>query len=300
MDSTGVVVRLGAKLDIGYSDSDVYGRLFGMRDIPAYLRELGFEAVETPVGLETDGRALLEHARRCIAAGLCISLHPYSEQSPANPAMFTLDADNPCWQFHERFLDLAAQIAQLQNRPTVINIHSAAHSEVLRSQQIERSVQFFRRCRQWCESQGGTARVVAELQIAPHRSESVQRIGDRYDELLEVLQRSDIAACWDFGHAVMNHRNLDYELQPSEDFLDRVAHIHCHDIGTSDHQPLIYGNVPWRDFLAQAAAHGFDGTVILEVPPEHYLANTGLDAVVQSAQSLRQGIAAIGATTRTS
>jgi sugar phosphate isomerase/epimerase len=115
----------------------------------------------------------------------------------------------------------------------------------------------------------------------------MQRIGDCYAEHLEVIRRSGVDACWDFGHAVMNARRLGHPLDPPPEWLSRVAHVHCHDVGDEDHQPLIYGRVPWERFLEQLVEHGFDGIVVLEVPAEHFLAAGGFDTVVRSLELLR-------------
>ncbi|MHC4413651.1 MAG: sugar phosphate isomerase/epimerase family protein [Planctomycetota bacterium] len=129
-------------------------------------------------------------------------------------------------------------------------------------------------------------RPVAELQIRPNPDEGIQRIGDRYEELLEVVTGSDCGACWDFGHAVMNARRFETPLDPPKALLRRFVHVHCHDVDGDDHRPLIHGNVPWPRFLDMLAAHGFDGAVILEVPPANFLADGGLDALKRSLEAL--------------
>ncbi|NUQ62948.1 MAG: sugar phosphate isomerase/epimerase [Pirellulales bacterium] len=279
-------VRIGIKLDAGFSRRDDYRRLFGERNVLEYLRELGVEAVEAPVLYETDDDGVLDHARQCSVAGLRVSLHPYSEGTPRNPAFFAPGEDNFCRSLHERFLVLGRKISQLQGSPTVVNIHPAADAGKPRGELVEQSVRFFQWARQWSQRHGDEVQVVAELQIAPVRGEAMRRIGDRYDELLEVVRRGGVEACWDFGHAAMNHRRLGDGLDPPEDLLRRVAHVHCHDIHHEDHQPLLFGNVPWPSFLRQLRSWGFDGTVILEVPVCNFLANGGLDSLVQSVRPL--------------
>lgn len=279
---------LGAKLDVGYARHDAYRQLFGSVEPLELLPELGFGAVETPVGWETDDAALWEHIERCHEAGLRVSLHPYSEGLPANAAWFTADAANPCRRFHERFFEAAVRVAELQGGTTVVNIHAAAAAEVPRAVQAVRSVEFFTWCRQWCDAQPRDVRVVVELQIAPNPDEMMLRIGDRYDELLEIARQSGVGIGWDFGHGVINHRRFGTGLWPSDEFLTRVAHIHCHDLNECDHQPLLFNTVPWQTYLARAVRAGFDGTVIVEVPPEHYLRHGGLAALRESAARLRE------------
>ena len=87
------------------------------REILPFLRELGVEVVETPVGPETDTPVLQDHIARCIDAGLKVSLHPYSEGSDYNPVFFSAEEDNPCREMHEHFFLLAEEAAWRKEFP---------------------------------------------------------------------------------------------------------------------------------------------------------------------------------------
>jgi sugar phosphate isomerase/epimerase len=280
---------IGLKLDMGFSQDEVCRWLYGDRDIPAFLRDLGFDAVETPVGPETRTQELREHVARCVGAGLKVSLHPYSEGTIFNPQYFSPDEDNPCRQVHERFLSLAAEAARLQQYPTVVNIHAAAGTDTDRRRHlVDQSIAFFTWAGQWCRQSAPEVSVTVELQISPNADEPRQRIGDTYEELLEITARSEVGVCWDFGHAYWNTRRYDWPLYPPEALLPHIRHVHCHDVfGGEDHQPLVYGAVPWRDFLALLCAHGFNGRVILEVPPTEFPKAGGLQSLIDSAHTLR-------------
>lgn len=280
-------MRIGLKIDIGFAENETYRRLYGDRDILRYLQELGLEAVETPTGPDTDEQALQQHIQLCCEVGLRLSLHPYTEKTEYNPTYFAPDDDNACLRLHERFLSFAAEAARLQQVETVINIHAAAGTmQPARRTLIEQSIRFFNWARQWCETNAPLVRPVAELQIRPKRNEPIQRIGDIYDELLEVTERSDVAACWDVGHAVMNHRDFGLPLDPPPELLPRFAHVHCHDVNHEDHQPLIFGNVPWERFLTELVAHNFEGTVILELTPDRFLPHEGIRDLNRSIEAL--------------
>lgn len=280
---------IGLKLDIGFSQDKVCRRLYGKRNILAFLRELGFDAVETPVGPGTPTEELREHTARSVDAGLKVSLHPYSEGTIFNPLYFSSDEDNPCRQLHERFLSLAAEAARLQGHPTIVNIHGAAGTDQdPRRHLIDQSTAFFTWAGQWCRQNAPDVGVTVELQISPNADEPRQRVGDTYDELLEVAQRSGVGACWDFGHAYWNTRRYGWPLYPPEALLPHIRHVHCHDVfGGEDHQPLVYGAVPWRDFLTLLRGHGFDGRVILEVPATEFPKAGGLRSLIDSAQALK-------------
>ena len=281
---------IGLKLDVGFAQDEVCRRLYGERDILAFLRELGFDGVETPVGPETQPDELREHIARCVGAGLKVSLHPYSEGSIFNPLYFAPDENNPCRRLHERFLSLAGEAARLQQYPTIVNIHGAAGTDKdPRPFLVERSIAFFTWAGQWCRENAPEVGVTVELQISPNADEPRQRIGDRYDELGEIEQRAGVGVCWDFGHAYWNTRRYGWPLTPPETLLPHIRHVHCHDVsGGEDHQPLVYGAVPWRDFLKLLSSHGFDGRVILEVPPTEFPKAGGLQSLIDSVQALKE------------
>jgi sugar phosphate isomerase/epimerase len=280
---------IGLKLDVGFADDEVYRRLYGDRDVLAFLRELGFEAVETPVGPETQTDELREHIARCVGAGLKVSLHPYSEGTIANSLYFAPDENNPCRRMHHRFFTLAAEAARLAQYPTIVNIHGAAGTDKdPREFLVERTTAFFTWAGQWCRENAPQVGVTVELQISPNADEPRQRIGDKYEELLEIADPSGVSVCWDFGHAYWNTHRYGWPLLPPETLLPRIKHVHCHDVsGGEDHQPLVYGTVPWRDFLKLLHDHGFDGRVILEVPPDQFLKAAGLQSLIDSAHALQ-------------
>lgn len=279
---------IGLKLDIGFAQHATYRHLYGDRDILPFLRRLGVELVETPVGPKTQPDVFRTHVARCVDAGLQLTMHPYSEGSIFNLAYFTDRQDNPCRLLHERFLTLAAETADRQHAPTLVNIHGAAGTAAeSRAHLIDRSIAFFTWARQWCRRNAPRVCVTAELQIRPDPDEPRQRIGDRYDELLEISTRSDVPICWDFGHGYWNARNYGDPLEPPEAVLRRIAHVHCHDVKKDDHQPLVYDVVPWRRFLQRLIEHAFDERIILEVPPDAFLDAGGIHSLTASLQALR-------------
>ncbi|MBN1509932.1 MAG: sugar phosphate isomerase/epimerase [Sedimentisphaerales bacterium] len=282
---------IGLKLDIGFSQDEVYRQLYGGREILPLLKELGVEVVETPMGPELETSDLQEHIARCVDAGLKVSFHPYSEGTLFNPVFFSPEEENPCRTLHERFFLLAAEAARRQRFPTVVNIHAAAGIRAdPRQYLLKQSIAFFMWAHDWCRDNVPQVRVAVELQISPDADEPRQRIGDTYDELLEISIASDAAACWDFGHAYWNARRYGWPLHPPQALIPRIAHVHCHDVCGDDHQPLIYDTVPWRDFLKLLILNHFDDRVILEVPPSEFLRAGGLHTLTKSLELLRAWI----------
>lgn len=278
---------IGVKLDMGFAQNADYRRLYGERDILPFLRELGVEVAEAPVGPEIQPDVFREHVACCVDAGIQVTMHPYSEGTIFNLAYFSDSHDNPCRLCHERFFSLAAEAAKRQQAPTLVNLHGAAGTSAdARPHLVERSVAFFTWARQWCRQYAPQVSVTAELQIRPNPDEPRQRIGDRYDELLKVAVRSDVKACWDFGHAYWNAHNSGCPLDPPQELLNRISHVHCHDVKKTDHQPLLYDTVPWRAFIKRLIDNGYDDRIILEVPTDAFLAAGGLDTVAVSLQAL--------------
>jgi sugar phosphate isomerase/epimerase len=280
-------MRIGMKLDADFDRSEPYRRLYDTTDVPARLHDLGVEAVEIPLGPETDLDHVAGQARRCQQAGLRVSFHPYSERHTANPAQFTGPSSAPA-VVHGRFLAMAATVAADQG-DTVVNIHPAAVREEdwSRRMLVDRSVAFFDWARTWCDAHARDVRPVAELQVAPSGDEPVIRVGDDPAELAEVVQHSAVGACWDVGHAVWNHRRFATDEEPGDALLALIAHVHCHDVAETDHRPPRHDDAPWHRFLRRLAATGYERTVIIEVAPRTFLDAGGLPAVEEAVAAVR-------------
>lgn len=285
---------IGLRLELDFATSAEVHELLGPEPLTA-LRAAGVRAAELPIGPETEGATLAASIGRLVGAGLRISLHPYTEGTPFNPAEFEPEreaGDDPCRSFHERVLAVAGEVARLQQAVAVVNVHPAAASRSRsRDELVERSVRFFAWARRHCERRGLAVMPVAEHQVPPRPAEDVQRIGDGYDELLRVITRARVGACWDLGHATLAHRARvgavpGDEPAPPDRLLRRVAHVHCHDVHGTDHRPLVHGEVPWQRDLELLRRAGFQGTVILEVPASAFLAAGGRAALDRSLEEL--------------
>ena len=280
-------MRVGMKLDADLDRAEPYRQLYGTTDVPGRLRDLGIEAVEIPLGPESDLNHAGMQARRCQQSGLRVSFHPYSEGKSANPAHFDGPSSVPATT-HARFLDLAATVAADQG-DTVVNIHPAAvrAEDWSRRVLVDQSVAFFEWAREWCEQHARDVRPVAELQVAPFREEPIIRVGDDPTELADVVARSGVGACWDVGHAVWNHRRFGTDEEPTGALLDQIRHVHCHDVEEADHYPPRRGDAPWRRFLERLAATRYDGTIVIEVGPPTFLTAGGLPVVEEAIAAVR-------------
>lgn len=212
-------------------------------------------------------------------------------------AFFGSSEGSLCRETSERFLSLPGEVARLQQAPAVVNFHPAAGPlEIPRDELLERSVRFFGWAVSWAQSHAPGARPVAGLQIRPDPGEPVQRLGDTYDELLRIVGRSGVDACWDFGHAAMNAWRFALPLDPLRVLRRRLGHVHCHDVDREDHRPLLHGTVPWQRWLCEQLGAGYRGTVLLEVAPRAFLRAGGTDTLVRSVRALQSvaGAAKVG------
>jgi sugar phosphate isomerase/epimerase len=281
------IMDIGIKLDIGFSENQSHRRLFGGGDPLQTLWNLGFRAVETAVEPHIDFEALAGYTRQCCEAGFRVSLHPYSERMPCNPANFGGD-QQLCRRFHTKVFLAAEEAARLQGREVTVNIHGAAGDKTEdRRALVDKTVRFFVWARQWCFENAPGAKPIVELQFRPYPDETIQRIGDEYEELLEIATRAGVGVCWDLGHAYMNATRFGTSLDPPKKLLRRIVHIHCHDVKDIDHYPLEFDRVPWKRMLTLAVDGGFDGAVILEVPPDNFLSTGGLHALSRSVEKIK-------------
>jgi sugar phosphate isomerase/epimerase len=88
----------------------------------------------------------------------------------------------------------------------------------------------------------------------------------------------------------LNTQRYGVQLYPPEGLLPRIGHVHCHDVHSDDHHPLVYNTVPWKDFIRLLINSGFDGSIILEVPPSKFLDAGGIHSLTYSLKALENWI----------
>jgi sugar phosphate isomerase/epimerase len=285
--AASIDMDIGIKLDIGFSKDESARRLYGGDRPLDILHTLGFRAVETAVGPDTKFDALTAYTEMCSAAGLRVSIHPYTERTPCNPAYFSRN-EELCRRFHTRVFLAAEEAARCQGCGVKVIVHGAACEKGQdRRALTDESIRFFSWAREWCMENAPEVKPVVELQFRPWPHETIQRIGDVYGEVAEIADRADVGICWDFGHAYMNADRCGLPLDPPEALWPRIVHIHCHDVNEIDHHPLVFNRVPWERMLTRALDRGFEGTVILEVPPQNFLAAGGLSSLTESIDKIK-------------
>ncbi len=85
-------------------------------------------------------------------------------------------------------------------------------------------------------------------------------LGRTADEMLELVDGTDMKVCFDIGHA-----NTNGQIEEIIDKLgDRIVHVHVHDNdGTSDqHRTIGEGNIDFKKHLSRLK--GYDGLYVIE------------------------------------
>jgi sugar phosphate isomerase/epimerase len=220
------------------------------------LREVGLRVLEFTLNLSSpdwpEMSALIE---KCHRLGFRITFHaPY--KGPHNPAGFSRGERDEIERLYRPALEYAARIAE-EAGPTPLVAHGAKGKSP--REELRHDTRAFLA---WMVEGFPGLRPCIELLV---REERGNKIGDNKAELVEIvstLSSSGVGICWDLGHDARNG-----SLPAPSGFITSVRHVHLHDIAPdgTDHSPLIFGRVPYEDYLRQLGQAGYSGTIILEV-----------------------------------
>ena len=220
------------------------------------LREAGLNVLEFTLDPSSpdwpEMRSLLEECHRL---GFAITFHaPY--KGPHNPAGFSGAKRDEVERLYRPALAFAARIAE-EAGPTTLVVHGAKGRGP--REELRHDTRAFLA---WIGEEFANLRPCIELLV---REEKANKIGDNKAELVDIvsgLGSPRIGICWDLGH---DARNGSVAATPG--FITSVRHVHLHDISPdgTDHCPLLFGNVPYEEYLRQLIRAGYKGAVILEV-----------------------------------
>ncbi len=293
-------VSLGFKLPLDWRRRRREGRLPDLRgSVYEFLCETGFRFVEFPVGLELDANAatreLLERELcRLRDAGLGVALHPGPGKLDNDTASWFGPVPD-CQPGVEPVLEVARLAAGAVEGPVPVVLHPAqflyqpegTDLAALRREMVRRSRLFF--CELGRRAAAGTEqlRTVAEHQVPPGPSETLIRVGDTCDELLEATRGCSVGLCWDTGHYLLAVQRYGQEEPPPEEFLDRVEHVHLHDVVEGrDHRVVTRTSDALRDLIVVLRRSGFRGGVTLEYSANAVREAGGPEAVLSESAEL--------------
>ncbi|MBC8265070.1 MAG: sugar phosphate isomerase/epimerase [Anaerolineales bacterium] len=236
------------------------------------LRERGLSVLEFTLNLSSSDwpemRSLIEE---CHQLGFRVTFHaPY--KAPHNPAGFSGAERDEVVRLYRPALAYAARIAEAAGATTLV-VHGAKGNSP--REELRRDTRAFLA---WILEKFPGLSPCIELLV---KEERTNKIGDNKAELAEIvsgpstglrpaLKRSEVAGlglpevgiCWDLGHDACNG-----SVAAPPGFIASVRHVHVHDISPNgeDHNPLVFGNVSYEDYLRRLNQAGYRGAIILEV-----------------------------------
>ncbi len=240
------------------------------------LRDLGLSVLEFTLNLSSpewpEMDSLIEEGCRL---GFRVTFHaPY--KGPCNPAGFSGAKRDEVERLYRPALAYAAHVAEEAGDTTLV-VHGAKGNSP--REELRRDTRAFLA---WIVEEFPGLCPCIELLV---KEERTNRIGDNKAELVEIvsgpslrpvskatsvqamglragLGLPEVGICWDLGH---DARNGSVATPPG--FVTSVRHAHLHDISPDgeDHNPLVFGNVPYEDYLRRLNQAGYRGAIILEV-----------------------------------
>ncbi len=252
------------------------------------LRENGLRSLEFEIDSNLSGWEQFEPLMEdCSKIGMEICFHaPY--RSPfslrgfrGNRRSEIIDVNKPLWL-------LADSWAKRNHFRTEIVLHGASSKQANIAELREDTRAFIIYA---LEAFPNLTIALENLDIA---KPGVTKFGERREDVLALVTEIDhprLGICWDTGHDIRQGVSED----PPKEWLDRVVHVHVHDIDDSgeDHFPLVFGKVPNERWIQRLMEAGMDGTITLELKGGH-LAGWGLekfsDALIDSLKTINEVI----------
>ena len=260
-----MVMRRGFSLTRSGDFLEVFGGAEGALD---FLRGVGvesleFRAIDPSLGNE------LGLVRMCQERGFGITLHPVWE-GPFDLMGFGVERGNRIRENFELLFEVAGDVAGGQDVALVIVVHGPTYpTEAERYYELGvRTMASFLR---WAgrHVEDNAYRLVFGFENRPKIPDRA-KMGESHSNTLEIVELADhglVGITWDMGHSVRNVQLGVDGLYPSRAFLERVNHVHIHDLREGmDHCPLLYGGVPYEENIRRLADLGYGGVLDLEVP----------------------------------
>lgn len=287
-------VQIGCKLPLGWQSAVDWPDLARRADLLPHLAEMGFDYVEFGVGSlhSADERGLLqEQVEACGGAALGMALHPYLG-GQAKIARFERGPE--CRRSLNRLLEAADRAAEEVPGTVTLVFHPAEDdydpatqcAPEVRSELLRLSRLFARELEDRITPLGRGVVAALEHQVPPAPEENLLRTGDTAQELLRVVEGTDLPICWDTGHYLLSMDRHGQPARPPKEFLRRVTHVHLHDvIEGRDHRAISEDSHHVRRWIDDLLRRGFDGRLTLEYEPDAVWEGGGVDRV--AAESLR-------------
>ncbi|MEN6435060.1 MAG: TIM barrel protein [Anaerolineaceae bacterium] len=195
--------------------------------------------------------------------GLDISFHA-AYRAPHTLVGYASEKQEEIKQDYRPLLQIAEQWAVRLGNPHTVVFHAAtAPAPHERAPLIADTVAFL----QWVCNEFPHLRIALENN-SPDAKNTI-KLGIAHEDVLSLVRQIDhphVGVCWDMGHDAQG--NPQVEIEP--EWLENVIHVHVHDVDGDglDHYPLIFGKVPYHDWLTQLKQIGMKGVAVLELKGE--------------------------------
>jgi len=207
------------------------------------------------------------------------------QQAGLNALEFELDSNLPEWQASQALMEDCADLGLrlVFHGPYRFPLRLEGFRNERRQEVIEQVRPLYRIAQQWAERQGEFTTVVVHGGVSSGTREAdlledtcqylgwgleefsqiyfafengnparqgQTKIGDSRQKVLEVVETLNhprLGICWDMGHDYLAGTRTG----PTAEWLALLRHVHIHDVDEEgkDHYPLIFGRVPWDDWL---------------------------------------------------
>lgn len=224
------------------------------------LRESGVRSLEFEIDSNLSGWEQFEPLMEdCSKIGIEICFHaPY--RSPFSLRGFRGDRRSEIINANMPLWSLAESWAKRNNFRTEIVLHGASSKQSNMAELREDTKTFIIYA---LEAFPNLTIALENLDVAKPR---VIKFGERREDVLALVTEIDhprLGICWDTGHDIRHGVTQD----PSKEWLERVVHVHVHDIDDSgeDHFPLVFDKVPNEHWIQLLMDAGMEGTITLEL-----------------------------------
>ena len=290
---------VGFKMPLGWRTNPLWEKLSEpFDDLLAQFADWGLSHVEYSTGgcrEQAERKRARSEAEACVERGLRTNLHPYMEEG--EDACF-YEVDDRCTEAMNCVIDTAVHAARRCDGECVIVFHpgsselpaEAAKQDEHRTKMVERAGRYLAALEHRLKEESEPVKAVVEHQVPPGRDEALMRVGDNFEELLQLVRGTSLGLCWDTGHYL---RSVDLYGQPEEppdEMFDRTEYVHLHDVvDGADHRPVTPDSSRPGAFLRKLWQRGYTGPVTLEYHEEPILQRGGLEETMQTTlQALSQ------------
>ncbi len=229
-------------------------------DFLSPLREAGLDALEFELDRHLpDWPAFPGLMEACFDLGFNLCFHaPY--RVPNGIAGFSSSHHDEILENYQPMLAIAQRWADRSGKWLNVVVHGAKSPERDLASLKADTLQFL----SWCFAEFPGLRIAFEI-AGPAEKGEVKIGGDRAGiwEVIETLSHPRLGICWDMGHDHLNGASA----LPDLEWLKKVIHVHVHDVDEKgiDHYPLVFGRVPYLDWLPALKQVGMEGIVTLEI-----------------------------------